>query len=201
MKKSVACILFASLIASAGCSGLARVGYDRNDRGRTVSRIAVVAHNQSTADRYKMWAWTKRKPHIVPPDTFAAEIDLYLAARTSCAIVPQSQTDEIVAKLGAKDMPVLRKKELKALGDATGADAVLFADVTFYLQNYLFWKLFGVVEVSMRLVGTQDGELLWSAKGKNVGLLETTDSSLEKVRDKMLVQLAQKLERDKGMKW
>jgi hypothetical protein len=54
------------------------------------------------------------------------------------------------------------------------------------------------VEITMRLVGLPDGNLLWKAYGRNFAMFITTDSSLDKVREKMIVQLAQKLESDRS---
>ena len=94
MKNTVLWALAALIAASAGCAGLSSVNYSRFDRGRRITRIAVVANNQTTADRYKMWAWTKRKPRIVPEDTFAEQIGASLASRTNLPVVPQAAVNE-----------------------------------------------------------------------------------------------------------
>ncbi|MCX6357477.1 MAG: DUF799 family lipoprotein [Candidatus Aureabacteria bacterium] len=199
MRNAIIILIAASLLITAGCSGISTVNYSRCDRGRPLARIAVVAHNISTADRYKMWAWTKKHPRIVPEDNFDEEIFTSLTNRTDYKIIPQAQVREVLQKLNLQEKIFLSRKEKLILREALGADAILFADVSFYLQNYLFWKTFGVVEITMRLYGTPDNRLLWEAKGRNFALFVTTDSALKKVRDKMLGQLAQKLEADKPL--
>lgn len=199
MKKSVVWVLAALIAASAGCAGLSSVNYSRFDRGRRITRLAVVANNQTTADRYKMWAWTKRKPRIVPEDTFAEQIGASLSSRTNLPIVPQAAVNEALEKLNLKGKVALTRHELREIGELTGADAILQAEVSFYLQNYLFWKTLGVVEITVTIKGLPDGNLLWQAKGRNVALFMTTDTALDKVRDKVLARAAQKLANDKAM--
>lgn len=198
MKKTVLWALAALVAASAGCKGLSSVNYNRFDRGRRITRVAVVANDQTVADRYKMWAWTKRKPRIVPEDTFAEKISASLASRTNMPIVPEAQVKEALERLNLKGKVALTREELREIGRLTGADAILQAEVSFYLQNYLFWKTLGVVEITMTIKGLPDGDLLWKAKGRNVGLFMTTDTALDKVRDTMLTQAAQKLAGDAG---
>jgi hypothetical protein len=188
-----------AVVVSAGCAGISQVKYNRFDRGRRIIRVAVVANNQTIADRYKMWAWTKKRPRIVPPDTFDKEIAEVLSAQTDYHILSPEVVHRALKKLGLEGSDVMSLGEMRAFRRLTGADAILFANVSFYLQNYLFYKTFGVVEISMRLVGTKDGALLWDTKGRNFALFVSTDSALNKLRNKMLVQLAQKLERDKSM--
>lgn len=199
MKRTVLAALAAIVAASAGCAGHSHVNYSRFDRGRRITRVAVVAHNHTVADRYKMWAWTKRKPRVVPEDTFADEIAASLAARTNVPIVRPETVKEALERLNLTGKVALTRKELRELGALTGADAILQAEVSFYLQNYLFWKTLGVVEITMHLKGLPDGDLLWQAQGRNVALFMTTDTALNKVRDTMLVQAAQKLSADTGM--
>ena len=199
MRRIALLVLTTSFILSAGCAGLSRVSYNRFDRGRKVVRIAVVANNPTKADRYKMWAWTKKRPRILPPDTFTEEIVNSLSATTDYHILSAEVVREALERLGLEETSVLTLSEMRALRRLTGANAILFADVSLYLQNYLFYKTFGVVQISMRLVGTPDGALLWAAKGENFALLVSTDSALEKLREKMLAQLTRKLERDKPM--
>ena len=196
MKNTVLWALAALIAASAGCAGLSSVNYSRFDRGRRITRIAVVANNQTTADRYKMWAWTKRKPRIVPEDTFAEQIGASLASRTNLPVVPQAAVNEALEKLNLKGKVALTRHNLREIGELTGADAILQAEVSFYLQNYLFWKTLGVVEITMKIKGLPDGNLLWKAKGRNVALFMTTDTALDKVRNTMLTQAAQKLAGD-----
>jgi hypothetical protein len=198
MKRTPVFILMALTALSAGCSGISSVGYSRSDRGRGVQRIAVIAHNLSTADRYKMWAWTKKRPRVVPMDNFPEQIVSSLSGKTSIQIIPPDAVNAALQKLNLQNRPVLGRNEMLAFRELTGADAILFADVTFYLQNYLFYKTFGLVEITMRLVGLPDGNLLWKAYGRNFAMFITTDSSLDKVREKMIVQLAQKLESDRS---
>ncbi|MEI6634247.1 MAG: hypothetical protein WCP22_10580 [Chlamydiota bacterium] len=199
MKNTVLWALAALIAASAGCAGLSSVNYSRFDRGRRITRLAVVANNQTTADRYKMWAWTKRKPRIVPEDTFAEQIGASLASRTNLPIVPQAAVNEALEKLNLKGKVALTRHDLREIGELTGADAILQAEVSFYLQNYLFWKTLGVVEITMKIKGLPDVNLLWKAKGRNVALFMTTDTALDKVRDTMLTQAAQKLAGDAAM--
>ena len=199
MKNTVLWALAALIAASAGCAGLSSVNYSRFDRGRRITRLAVVANNQTTADRYKMWAWTKRKPRIVPEDTFAEQIGASLASRTSLPVVPQAAVNEALEKLNLKGKVALTRHDLREIGELTGADAILQAEVSFYLQNYLFWKTLGVVEITMKIKGLPDVNLLWKAKGRNVALFMTTDTALDKVRDTMLTQTAQKLAGDAAM--
>jgi hypothetical protein len=196
MKRTVLVAVAALTAASAGCAGYSRVNYSRFDRGRRITRVAVVANNQTVADRYKMWAWTKRKPRIVPEDTFDAQIAASLAARTNVPIVPQATVNEALERLNLKGKVALTRKELVELGALTGADAILQAEVSFYLQNYLFWKTLGVVEITMTIKGLPDANLLWEARGRNIALFMTTDTALDKVRDTMLAQAAQKLAAD-----
>lgn len=198
MKKAVL-VYCASCILIAGCAGISSVNYSRSDRGRKVTRIAVVAFNHTTADRYQMWSWTKKKPHIVPRDTFDEQIIALLAPKTDCQIIPAETTREVLKKLNLEGKPRLGRRDLLSIRHMTGADAVLCADVSFYLQNYLFYKTFGLVEITMRLVSTPDDKLLWEAKGRNFALFVTTDSALNKVRDKMIAQLAKKLAQDKSL--
>ena len=196
MKNTVLWALAALIAASAGCAGRSSVNYSRFDRGRRITRIAVVANNQTTADRYKMWAWTKRKPRIVPEDAFAEQIGASLASRTNLPVVPQAAVNEALEKLNLKGKVALTRHDLRAIGALTGADAILQAEVSFYLQNYLFWKTLGVVEITMKIKGLPDANLLWKATGRNVALFMTTDTALDKVRDTMLTQAAQKLAGD-----
>lgn len=196
MKKPVLWALAALVAASAGCAGHSTVNYSRFDRGRRITRVAVVANNQTTADRYKMWAWTKRKPRIVPEDTFAEQIAASLASRTNLPVVPQASVNEALEKLNLKGKVALTRRELREIGALTGADAILQAEVSFYLQNYLFWKTLGVVEITMTIKGLPDANLIWEAKGRNVALFMTTDTALDKVRDVMLTQAALKLAHD-----
>jgi len=198
MKRTVLSILASAVALSAGCSGISSVGYSRSDRGRGIQRIAVIAHNQTIADRHQMWSWAKKKPRPLPVDTFPDQVVSSLAPKTSVQIIPLDAVNAALEKLNLEGKPVLTGNEMLAFREMTGADAILFADVTFYLQNYLFYKTFGLVEITMRLVGLPDGNLLWNAKGRNFALFITTDSSLDKVRDKMIAQLAQKLEGDRS---
>ncbi|MCX6376921.1 MAG: hypothetical protein NTU88_12970 [Armatimonadetes bacterium] len=200
MRKLMACIIPLACVASlSGCAGLSTQNFSRYDKGRKIARIAVVAHNYTTADRYKMWAWTKRKPRIVPRDNFDEQIVASLAAKTDYQIISPEVVRQALAKLNLDGKALLNRRDVLAVRQATGADAILFAEVSFYLQNYLFYKTFGLVEISMRLVGTPDDTMLWEAKGRNFALFITTDSALNTVRDKMLAQLARKLESDKPM--
>ncbi|MCX6355575.1 MAG: hypothetical protein NTZ78_11835 [Candidatus Aureabacteria bacterium] len=189
----------AASVLAAGCSGISTVNFSRYDKGRKVATIAIIAHNYSVADRYQMWAWTKKQPHVVPKDVFDEQIIASLSGKTDCKILPPEVVRDALEKLNLTERPHLSRQELLAFREATGADAVLFADVSFYLQNYLFYKTFGLVEITMRLIGTPDRRLLWEAKGRNFALFITTDSALTKVREKMIVQLAQKLAQDKPM--
>lgn len=197
MKRAVLLILAFCAFLSAGCSGLSSVNWSRCDRGRRITHLAVIAHNQTIADRHKMWAWAKRKPQPAPRDMFAEEIINCLSKQTDCAIIPLDVTNEALRKMGLEGSSVMTRAQMREFSTLTGADAILFADVSFYLQNYLFYKTFGLVEISMRMVGAPDGNLLWSARGRNFALFITTDSSLNKVRDKMIAQLARKIESDK----
>lgn len=200
MKRAIFVVMIAATLLGAGCSGISTVGFNRFDKGRRLTRLAVIAHDQSGADRYKMWAWTKKQPRVVPKDTFDEEVVASLSAKTDYQIIPPATVHDALAKLKLRGRPILDKNELRRFSELTGADAVLFADVSFYLQNYLFYKTFGVVEITMRMVGVEDGRLLWEAKGRNFALFVSTDSALRKTRDKMLRQFAEKLERDKGMR-
>ncbi|MEJ2745343.1 MAG: hypothetical protein P8123_06625 [bacterium] len=199
MKRAALCVVAASLIVTAGCAGLSTVNYSRCDRGRKISRIAVIAYNQTTADRHKMWAWAKRGPNATPVDTFDEQVVASLAAKTDYRIIPPATVREALKKLNIQNKPILSLNEIRNFRRLTGADAVLFADISFYLQNYLFYKTFGLIEITMRLKGTLDNRLLWEAKGRNFALFISTDSALKKTRDKMLVQLARKLASDKPM--
>ncbi len=199
MKRIALCAVAASMLLAAGCSGLSTVNYSRCDRGRNIKRVAVIAYNQSTADRYEMWAWTKKRPRVVPADTFDNEVVASLAVKTDYQIIPPATVREALARLNLQGKSILSRKEMREFRKLTGADAILFAEVSFYLQNYLFYKTFGLVEITMRLRGTPDNRLLWEAKGRNFALFISTDSALQKTRDKMLVQLAQKLANDKPM--
>jgi len=199
MKRVALYAVAASVLLAAGCSGLSTVNYSRCDRGRKVTRVAVIAYNQTTADRYEMWAWTKKRPRVVPPDTFDEQIVASLSARTDYQIIPPATVRAALTRLNLEKKPILSRSEMRNFRQLTGADAILFAEVSFYLQNYLFYKTFGVVEITMRLMGTPDHRLLWEAKGRNFALFISTDSALKKTRDKMLVQLAQKLAHDKPM--
>jgi len=198
MKKPIFYLLAVCLLA-AGCSGISNVDFSRSDKGRHIYKIAVIAHNYTVADRYKMWEWTKRKPRVVPKDIFDEQIIDSLSKQTDCRIIPAEVTHEALAKLNLTERPILSRNELRDFRTLTGADAVLFADVSFYLQNYLFYKTFGLVEITMRLVGTPYGKLLWEAHGRNFAMFITTDSALQKVREKMIKQLARKLAQDKSM--
>jgi hypothetical protein len=199
MKKRLPWALAALVAASAGCKGISSVKYSRFDRGRRITAVAVVANDQTVADRYKMWAWTKRKPRVVPEDRFAEKISASLASRTDVPVVPEAAVKEALDRLNLKGKAALTHGDLREIGRLTGADAILQAEVSFYLQNYLFWKTLGVVEITMMIRGLPDGNLLWEAKGRNVGLFMTTDTALEKVRDTMLAQAARKLAADAGM--
>jgi hypothetical protein len=199
MKRAALYAVTAGMIVSAGCAGLSTVNYSRCDRGRKIGRIAVVAHNQTIADRHKMWAWTKRGPRVAPADTFDEQVAASLSAKTDYQIVPAVTVREALERLNLQNKPTLSPNEMRDLRQLTGADAVLFADVSFYLQNYLFYKTFGLIEITMRLKGATDNRLLWEAKGRNFALFISTDSALKKTRDKMLVQLARKLASDKPM--
>lgn len=199
MKRWLILMLTCCTAAGAGCSGITVGAYSRFDRGRRLESIAVIAHNQTKADRYQMWAWTKKRPRVVPVDNFQEQICSSLAAKTSLRILPPEAVNDALGKLGLEGRSVLSREEMREFAGLTGADAILFADVTFYLQNYLFYKTFGVTEITMRLVGLPDGNLLWGEKGRNIALFITTDSSLDKMRDKMLLQLAKKLEGDRAM--
>ena len=90
MKKRLPWALAALVAASAGCKGISSVKYSRFDRGRRITAVAVVANDQTVADRYKMWAWTKRKPRVVPEDRFAEKISASLASRTDVPVVPEA---------------------------------------------------------------------------------------------------------------
>jgi len=199
MKRIILYAVAAGVLASAGCAGLSSVNYSRCDRGRKITRVAVIAYNQTTADRYEMWAWTKKRPRVVPADTFDKQIVASLAAKTDYQIIPPATVREALARLNLQKKSILSRSEMRNFRQLTGADAILFAEVSFYLQNYLFYKTFGLVEITMRLRGTPDNRLLWEAKGRNFALFISTDSALKKTRDKMLVQLAQKLANDKPM--
>lgn len=199
MKRVALYAVAASIIVSAGCAGLSTVNYSRCDRGRKISRIAVIAYNQSTADRYEMWAWTKKRPRVTPADIFDEQIVASLAAKTDYQIVPPATVREALKRLNLQKKSILSLNEMRNFRQLTGADAVLFADISFYLQNYLFYKTFGLIEITMRLKGTMDNRLLWEAKGRNFAFLISTDSALKKTRNKMLVQLAKKLASDKPM--
>lgn len=199
MKRIALYAVAASVIVSAGCAGLSTVNYSRCDRGRKITRVAVIAYDQTTADRYEMWAWTKKRPRVVPADTFDRQIVASLSAKTDYQIVPPAAVGEALKKLHLQNKPILSMNEMRRFRQLTGADAVLFADVSFYLQNYLFYKTFGLIEITMRLKGTADDRLLWEAKGRNFAFLISTDSALKKTRDKMLVQLAQKLAGDRPL--
>jgi hypothetical protein len=199
MKRVALYVVTASMIVSAGCAGLSTVNYSRCDRGRKISRIAVIAYNQTTADRHKMWAWTKRGPQPTPADTSDEQVAASLAAKTDYQIIPPATVREALKRLNIQNKSILGPNEMRNFRRLTGADAVLFADVSFYLQNYLFYKTFGLIEITMRLKGTADNRLLWEAKGRNFALFIPTDSALKKTRNKMLVQLAQKLASDKPM--
>ena len=200
MNRLVLFVCLAACVLAAGCSGISTVNFSRYDKGRKVATIAIIAHNYSVADRYQMWEWTKKKPHVVPKDVFDEQIIASLSGKTDCKILPPEVVRDALEKLNLMEKPPhWSRQDLLAFREATGADAVLFADVSFYLQNYLFWKTFGVVEITMRLIGTPDRSLLWEAKGRNFALFITTDSALAKVREKMIAQLAQKLAQDKPM--
>lgn len=199
MNKFMTVLLAAVVGSTAGCAGISKVGYSRFDRGRELSRIAVISYNATVADRYKMWAWTKPRPRVVPKDTFAEDIVASLSEKTGCRIVSPERVEEALGELGLLGREILTGDEIRAVGARTGADAILFANVSFYLQNYLFYKTFGLVELCMRLVSTEDGEMLWSAKGRNFALFITTDSALKKLRNKMLLQVAEKLDQDRRL--
>lgn len=199
MRKTILPFLVSALVLSSGCSGISRVKYSRFDRGRKVVRVAVIAQDQSKADRYKMWAWTKKRPRIVPRDTYADEIAQSLAAQTGFHILNPEMVRKALVQLGLKGKSILTRNEIQEFRGLTGADVILFADVSFYLQNYLFLNTFGLVEVSMRMVGTRDGDLLWDAKGQNFALLISTDSALRKLTNKLVAGAARKLEQDKPM--
>ena len=199
MKRAALYAVAASVLVSAGCAGLSTVNYSRCDRGRKITRVAVIAYNQTTADRYEMWAWTKKRPRVVPPDTFDEQVVASLSAKTDYQIIPPATVREALTRLNLQKKSILSRSEMRNFRQLTGADAILFAEVSFYLQNYLFYRTFGLVEITMRLRGTPDNRLLWEAKGRNFALLISTDSALKKTRDKMLVQLVQKLAHDKPM--
>jgi hypothetical protein len=198
MKKFAAPLLIVVMLL-AGCAGMSKVNYNRCDRNRTITRIAVIAHNITVADRKKMWAAVEHKPAVIPTDTFPAEIAQSLSAQTDFQIISPETVAAALKKLGLEETPVFTRNQMHEFRRMTGADAILFADVTFYLQNYLFYKTFGLVEISMRFVDTSDGTLLWDAKGRNFAMFISTDSALAKLREKMIRQLAKKLDRDKGM--
>ena len=199
MKRVALYAVAASMIVSAGCAGLSTVNYSRCDKGRKITRVAVIAYNQTTTDRYEMWAWTKKRPRVVPADIFDEQVVASLAAKTDYQIIPPATVKEALKKLSLQNKSILSLNELRNFRQLTGADAVLFAEVSFYLQNYLFYKTFGLIEITMRLRGATDNRLLWEAKGRNFAFLISTDSARKKTRDKMLVQLAQKLASDNPM--
>jgi hypothetical protein len=199
MKRVVLYAVAASVLVSAGCAGLSTVNYSRCDRGRKITRVAVIAYNQTTAERYEMWAWTKKRPRVVPADSFDEQVVASLSAKTDYQIIPPATVREALTRLNLQKKSILSRSEMRNFRQLTGADVILFAEVSFYLQNYLFYKTFGLVEITMRLRGTRDNRLLWEAKGRNFALFISTDSALKKTRDKMLVQFAQKLANDKPM--
>lgn len=199
MKRVALYAVAASVLLVAGCAGLSTVNYSRCDRGRKITRVAVIAYNQTTADRYEMWAWTKKRPRVVPADTFDEQTVASLSAKTNYQIIPPATVRDALTRLKLQKKSILSRSEMRNFRQLTGADAILFAEVSFYLQNYLFYKTFGLIEITMRLRGTTDGRLLWEAKGRNFALLISTDSALKKTRDKMLIQFAQKLASDKPM--
>ncbi len=197
MKRLFSLLIVAMFVFSAGCAGISKVAYDRFDRGRKIIRVAVIAYNQTIADRYKMWAWTKEKPRVVPPDTFAKGITKSLSAKTDYHVISQEVVQNAIKKLKLENKETLSPSEVRAFSRLTGADAILFANVSLYAQNYLFYKTFGLVGIDMRLVGTADDSLLWEASGKNFALFISTDKALSKLEEKMLVQVAKKLAKDK----
>ena len=201
MRKAIPLFLALALVLGYGCSGISRVTFSRFDRGRKVIRVAVIAQNKTKADRYKMWAWTKKRPRIVPRDVFAEEIATSLTSRVGSDfhILSPKIVDDALKRMGVRERAILSPSQLRTFRRLTGADVVLFANVSFYLQNYLFLNTLGVVEISMRMVGTYDGALLWEAKGRNVGLFMSTDRALEKLREKMVAQAARKLEQDRSL--
>ncbi|MDD5557028.1 MAG: hypothetical protein PHN82_07245 [bacterium] len=199
MTRAILGALICAAAVSAGCAGVTTGRFSRSDRGRVVERIAVVARDQTRADRYQMWMWAKRRPRVVPVDNSSDVIAASLAAKTDRRIIRPELTADALRRLNLENADVLSADNVVALGAAVGADAVLLSDVSFYLQNYLFYKTFGLVEITMRLVSASDGALLWASKGKNFALFITTDSALDKVREKMLVELAAKLEADRAL--
>jgi hypothetical protein len=199
MRRMLIFVCASVLTFLAGCAGISKVNYNRFDRGRRIIRVAVIAYNQTVADRYKMWAWTKRRPRVVPPDTFDSEIVESLSAKTDYHILSPEVVRGALKKLGLEKREYLNLNEMRAFRQLTDADTILFVNIPFYLQNYLFYNTFGIVEITMRLVATTDGALIWDTTGRNFALFISTDSALDKLRDKMIVQLARKLESDKSM--
>ena len=112
-------------------------------------------------------------------------------------ILSQEVVQNALKKLKLEGKETLSPNDIRAFGRLTGADAILFANVSLYAQNYLFYKTFGLVGINIRLVGTADDNMLWEARGKNFALFISTDKALNKLEEKMLVQVAKKLEKDK----
>ncbi len=147
-------MLIILLLTVAGCGGKVVRYINPEANFSYIRKVAILPFNNLTGDRYA-------------GEKVRAALTVELLSRMTFDVMEQGEVSKVLTLVmratGADEGMVLEldKETLKLLGERLGVQAVILGSV----DDYEFKRDGGVVSISVRMLDTSSGLILWQAKG------------------------------------
>lgn len=145
-----------------------------------LSSLALFAVGCATTQPYDYSAFNEAKPRsvlVIPPMNNTVEVDapyVYLStisrplAEKGYYVFPVAVIDNFMKENGLPTPAEMNQVPLDKLRENTGADAVLYVELSQWGQKYQVFSSKAVVEAQMKLVDARTGTLLWDGTASAV---------------------------------
>lgn len=151
-------VLILLLLTMAGCGGQVVRYINPEANFSYIRKVAILPFNNLTNDRYA-------------GEKVRAALTVDLLSRMTFDVMEQGEVSKVLTLVmratGAEEGMVLEldKETLKLLGERLGVQAVILGSV----DDYEYKRTGGVVSVSVRMLDTSSGLILWQAKATATG--------------------------------